>query len=292
MKYPRVFQALRSEIWAIAPAAFTAIEQVVLHNGNTDVRIVDEGIPPRFFYALGENDVVRHADGSVVYERLDGVGVVSVQGVIGKRLSMMETLCGGFDIDDLREAVASCMEDSKVNDLLIDFNSPGGVVTGVPETADFIRSVSARSGGAKRIYGWTETTSASASMWLQSQCDVSVCTASSTVGSVGVYCARLDTSKAMETAGMRVDVIKSGKFKAAGMRGTPNDPEALALMQSNVDKLGAQFRAAMLSARPGIPAAAMEGQTFSGDQAVANGMCDLLYASMADLHRDIVRSRK
>jgi ClpP class serine protease len=67
-------------------------------------------------------------------------------------------------------------------------------------------------------------------------------------------------------------VIKSGKFKGAGIEGTSLDESQLANLQESVDTIHSEFKAAVLMKRKMVKAEAMEGQTFSGKQAAAQGL--------------------
>jgi ClpP class serine protease len=113
---------------------------------------------------------------------------------------------------------------------------------------------------------------ASAAYWIASAADRVVASPSSTVGSIGVYLAVPDFSKAAEMAGIKMVVIKSGKFKGAGIEGTSLSEDQIANLQESVDSIHADFKAAVNMKRKMVRAEAMEGQTFSGKQAAAQGL--------------------
>ena len=100
------------------------------------------------------------------------------------------------DVEDVEEMLEEAHRDPEVEVIIFDFDSPGGTVTGVPELAARIRACE------KRTVGWTCKQSCSASMWLMSQCDEVYVSPSSVVGSIGVYIAMLDESKALELEGI------------------------------------------------------------------------------------------
>jgi len=109
---------------------------------------------------------------------------------------------------------------------------------------------------------------------------------SATVGSVGCYIAIPDYSAAAEMAGIKMVVIKSGKFKGAGIEGTSLDEGQMANLQASVDEIHGEFKAAVLMKRKMVKAEAMEGQTFSGKQAAAQG----LVTGLADSFSEALRS--
>jgi len=87
-------------------------------------------------------------------------------------------------------------------------------------------------------------------------------------------------------AGIKMVVIKSGKFKGAGIEGTSLDEGQMANLQESVDTIHSEFKAAVLMKRKMVKAEAMEGQTFSGKQAAAQG----LVTGLADSFSEALRS--
>jgi len=208
------------------------------------------------------------------------VGVIPLRGVIGKGLSRLEALTGAADVDEFTTAIEAMEDDEEVEYIVVDISSPGGTVTGVEEAASML----ARS--SKKTIAFTDTEAASAAYWIGSAADRFVASPSSTVGSVGVYMAIPDYSKAAEMAGIKMVVIKSGKFKGAGIEGTSLDENQLGNLQASVDTIHAEFKDAVNMKRKMVKAEAMEGQTFSGKQAAQQG----LVTGLADSFNDALRS--
>ena len=200
------------------------------------------------------------------YVTADGVGVIPVVGVIGKSLSPLEKMMGAVDVNDLSETVDAFAANPDVQKIAFQVSSPGGTVTGVEELANKVRSI------GKPTLAYTDSEMASAAYWIASAADRVVSSPSATVGSIGVYIAIPDYSAAAEMAGIKMVVIKSGKFKGAGIEGTSLDEGQLANLQESVDTIHAEFKAAVNMKRKMVKAEAMEGQTFSGKQAAAQGL--------------------
>ena len=200
------------------------------------------------------------------YVTADGIGVIPVVGVIGKSLSPLEKMMGAVDVNDLSEAVDAFAANPDVQKIALQVSSPGGTVTGVEELANKVRAI------GKPTLAYTDSEMASAAYWIASAADRVVSSPSATVGSVGVYIAIPDYSAAAEMAGIKMVVIKSGKFKGAGIEGTSLDEGQLANLQESVDTIHAEFKAAVNMKRKMVKAEAMEGQTFSGKQAAAQGL--------------------
>ena len=210
----------------------------------------------------------------------NGVGIIPVFGVIGKGLSPLEKMMGAADVNDLADAVDAFAANPEVEKVAFQISSPGGTVTGVEELANKIRGL------GKPTLAYTDSEMASAAYWIGSASDRVVSSPSATVGSIGVYIAIPDYSAAAEMAGIKMVVIKSGKFKGAGIEGTSLNADQIENLQASVDTIHGEFKAAVNMKRKMVKAEAMEGQTFSGKQAAAQG----LVTGLADSFSEALRS--
>ena len=211
---------------------------------------------------------------------VDGIGIIPVVGVIGKGLSPLEKMMGAADINDISDQVDAFAANPEVEKIAFHVSSPGGTVTGVEELANKIRNL------GKPTMAYTDSEMASAAYWISSASDKVTASPSSSVGSVGVYMAIPDYSEAAKMAGIKMVVIKSGKFKGAGIEGTSLDENQMANLQEGVDTIHAEFKQAVNMKRKMVKAEAMEGQVFSGKQAAAQG----LVTGLADSFNDALRS--
>lgn len=252
MKYPHILARILTTRWAIMPSGFDGITRAL--NGEAPV------IP----------DVEEAAEAPVSYG--GNIAVISVCGIIGKHLSAMETMCGGCSIEDIQDEYEAAIADQNVTDIVVCFDSPGGTVPGVPELATRMRAKANLSG--KSVYAFTDTLMASAAYWLASSCDYIACTPTATVGSIGVYCAFSDYSEAYKKEGIKINLIKAGKFKDMGSEHRPMTDEEQAMIQAEIDDIHAIFKADVKTGRPNVKDAALEGQTFMGQKAVEAGLVD------------------
>lgn len=198
--------------------------------------------------------------------KIEGDGIVPISGVIGKRLSPIEKMIGSVDLDEVNAAIINFENDPEVERIVLDIDSPGGTVTGVEETANLIRSLS------KPTLAYTDTEMASAAYWIGSAADRLVSSPSASVGSIGVFMAVPDFSKAYEDSGVKMVVIKSGKYKAAGVEGLSLTEEQLANFQEEIDGIHAEFKSAVRQKRRMARDEDMEGQSFSGKTAAGKGL--------------------
>lgn len=192
----------------------------------------------------------------------DNIANIVIDGVIGKHVSGIEKSSGVTDVDDLTSALEEVAADPAIEGVLLDVNSPGGGVTGVPEAAKLVAKTAQR----KPVVAYTDDLMASAAYWLAAGADAIYASQSANVGSIGVYMAWLDESKAYEMQGVKTELIKRGKFKGMGIQGTSLTDEQRAHLQAEVDTVYDWFRAAV-TARRKVPQSAMEGQTFYAQDA-------------------------
>lgn len=272
--YPRIAAALVSARWCITPTAFAAIRSTF------ERACAAAGSPVR----AGMYDTPRpEPEPEPEAELQAGIMVIPVHGICARYLSAMETDCGGLDLNDTEEELREAMADSRVQGIVLHFNSPGGTVTGIPELAALIRQI----GETKPVVAFTDAQCCSAAYWLATACDSIVVTPTAEVGSIGVYSALVDESAAWAQEGLKLELMKAGKHKAMGIPGLPLAPEDRALIQAEVDAIYAMFTTDVVAnrARNGAQVAeeTMQGQTFMGGSAVAAGLADRVVGSLTDL---------
>lgn len=242
-------------------------------------------------YLAGNLPMPQNLDGQgrvssgVSYQSLPSVGIaiIYLEGIISKRTPDM--LCGPqiVDLAKFDALLDEIAADTLIDTLVIDLNSPGGVVIGLQETAERMRELSAQ---GIRLIAYTDYLMASAAYYLAAACDEIYCAPSSRIGSIGTYCAGVDDSRAWEMDGLELVLGKSGNFKAMGHPGKPWSNEEKAFMQQSAEKEGADFRDWVKSRRPGASEDSMQGQCFKAADAPAalhDGFYRDLPALMADL---------
>lgn len=204
------------------------------------------------------------------------VAVLPLTGVITPRGSFLSMIfgsgCGGLQgfREDFRDAVAS----PDVGAIIIDIDSPGGLIDLVPETACEIREAR----GSKPIIAIANTTAASAAFWIAAQADELVVTPSGTVGSVGVYMVHEDWSGYNEKLGLDPTYISAGRYKTEGNPDEPLDEAAQADWQAEVDGLYETFVNEIATGR-GCSAQDVldnygDGRTLRAAAALSAGMVD------------------
>lgn len=216
-------------------------------------------------------------------EVVDGVGVIPIYGVIGKNLAPIEKMLGAADVDEVASHVKEFAVDPNVHTILLDLDTPGGTVTGVPELADLIGRQT------KPTVAFTSSCACSAGYWIGSQADRFIATPSAAVGSIGAYIPFLDSSAALAAEGMFVDLIKAGKFKGAGYPGTAMTEEQRAHLQTKVNQLHSVFKDSVRAKRQYVRESDMEGQDFYGREAAEKRLLTGL-ASREELFAGLTRN--
>jgi capsid assembly protease len=195
----------------------------------------------------------------------NGVSLVSLKGPIMPGPSLLSLLFGGDDGGGL-PAFMSNMRDAQgdpdTSSIVMDIDSPGGVVDLVPEAADELRAM--RDKGDKPIVAVANTAAMSAAYWLASQAHEVVVTPSGEVGSVGVYNVHRDLSGAMEKAGVKHTLIHAGARKVEGNPYAALDEEASNAIQQQVDDYYEMFVKAVAAGRGVDVPEFSEGMAFGG----------------------------
>jgi signal peptide peptidase SppA len=209
-------------------------------------------------------------------QTMTGVAVIPLTGVITPQGSWLSLLFGGAPggLAAFREAFGEAMESPAVSAILIDVDSPGGLIDLVPETAADLQAAK----GVKPIVAIADTQMCSAAYWIASQADEIVASPSSSIGSIGVYQMHVDESGLNSQLGLRVTYISAGQYKVEGNPDEPLDPDAQAYIQQNVDDLYGMFVADVATGR-GVDAQAVidnygQGRSMNAQRALSAGLVD------------------
>ena len=217
------------------------------------------------------------ADG--LLEVRGNTAIIHIDGAIDKNLSAWDRLClDATDLRDVDQALDTAAAANSIRNVLLVIDSPGGSVTGVPETAAKIAALAEQ----KNVFAYTEGMCCSAAYWLAAACDQIYSTSSAQIGSIGVYLALVDQSTRLANAGLKVNLIKDGSLKAAGAGFKELTDDERSHFQAQVSQIGAEFRAAVQAKRPDVSLSTMQGQSFFGGRNVELGLSDGLVSGMGE----------
>ena len=251
-------------LWAIRPELLPAIAAAMRANADTP--------PPTDGEAEAGPLAIRSGGGTSGV----AVAVIPVAGVITKRVSLFALLFGGggSTLGTLQKRLRAAVNDDQVGAIVLEVDSPGGSVDGVPELAAEIRAARSR----KPIIAVANARAASAAYWLASQASELFVSPSGAVGSVGVFVAHEDWSAFDERLGVTTTLVSAGKYKTEANPHEPLSDEARAAIQADVDAYYGMFVADVAKGR-GVKASAVrsgfgEGRMVLAADAVAAGMAD------------------
>lgn len=206
------------------------------------------------------------------YTVQQGVACIPIDGVIDRvaRVSWYSGQAYTAGQDRIRAAVAAALADPAVRALLLTVNSPGGVVAGTKELADFIALAAQR----KPCAAYADGMCASAAYWLASATGRIFAPLTATVGSIGVIAVFTDWSKASEKYGVVRHIIAGGKWKAAGHPDKSFSEEDRQYFQTQISQLHGIFRSDVASAMriTADPTQWAEGQTLLAEDARELGL--------------------
>lgn len=210
------------------------------------------------------------------YQRTGKVGIININGALYPKANKLEKLLGLASYADIRRATKqAAADDSEV--VILNVDSPGGVTSGVIETAQAIRNLKQ----SKHVITYSGDTMASAAYWLGSQAHEVIVSPSASVGSIGVYIAYLTYGRAMQNEGITPVIVQKGALKTLGLPAKDATAEELAYLEGEVSKSYDQFKTAV--SHRNLDDSIMQGQTFDGEEAATNGLADGIEDDLDDL---------
>ena len=204
------------------------------------------------------------------------IAVLPLYGVVTQRANMVDDISGPgcTSTQQFSAALRQLLADSSVGQILIDIDSPGGSVYGVSELAHEIIQARAQ----KPVIAIANSLAASAAYWIGCSASEFYVTPGGEVGSIGVWQAHFDYSKALEEDGVKPTLISAGKYKVEGNPYVPLDEQAQAFMQSRVDDYYNAFIEAVSVGRGAsiqdVQTSMGEGRILGAQAALAQNMVD------------------
>lgn len=264
-RYRNVVAALYGNAWAILPEKLEVIRELI-ELRSAGYAFTREELSTR----LGPT----HARRSTTDEPQSQIAVLNLFGVIAQRMNGMEEISGGTSAEMFGKAFDRALADSSVAAIVINVDSPGGTVPGVPELAAKI--FAAR--GTKPIVAIANSLCASAALWIASAADELVATPSAYIGSIGVMYLHTDASAADRKQGYKRTIITTSPHKADGNPYHPLSESAKSDIEGRVNAIHAQFVAAVAQGR-GVSSAKVDADFGQGRVLLA---ADALQAGLVD----------
>lgn len=135
------------------------------------------------------HEAVNKYAGQVDYKTYDvsyhgGVGIIHISGIISRHADMLASFfgLGSAAIENIAKDFQSLLDNDEVKSIILDFDTPGGAITGVNELAEIIYNAR----GVKPIKAYVTGLACSAGYFLASACDEIIIDEMGSVGSIGV----------------------------------------------------------------------------------------------------------
>ncbi len=242
-------------VWAMRGDVFEASQALQL---RADWR---EGGEP---VALGPGALLEGSDFARV---IDGVAVIQVRGPLMRAFSFW-----AWSYEEVGRDLALALADKTVKSIVLNIDSPGGMVAGCADLAASIRAARQQ----KPVVAFVGGMAASAAYWLASSCESISVGSGAILGSIGAVIEFVDIEPMLEKMGARM--IRVVSAQSPNKRLDPESPEAQAEMQALVNASGAEFLADVARGRgvgeDEVLARFGQGLIFDGMAAIERGMAD------------------
>jgi signal peptide peptidase SppA len=206
---------------------------------------------------------------------MQNIAIIPVEGIIAKRMNMIRDVSAvGTSTELLQRDIEAALNDPAIDAIVLRVSSPGGMVHGPKEVADYIRA----NRTVKPILAHADSQASSAAYWIAAAAEKLTAYDTSSVGSIGVLTRHDDLSGKNEREGKKSTYIYAGKYKVLGNDTEPLSNEAREDMQNTVDKYYTMFVDAVAQGR-GVSARTVndrfgQGKSFLASEALERGMID------------------
>lgn len=248
--------------WAILPEKLAVIQDVF------NRYMSGEKLDPE------EVQMVVHGAKRPADRMVGKIAILPLFGTIFPRANLLTNVSGSTSAEIFGNQFDELINDPEVSGIILDVDSPGGQVSGIPELSKKIY----QSRGKKPIVAIANHTMASAAYYIGSAADEVIVTPSGEVGSIGVYAAHDDMTEALKQGGIKRTLISAGKYKTEGNPWEPLSEEAKAHIQTGVEEIYDAFVKDVARNR-GVKTSDVrngfgEGREVGAQQAVEFGMAD------------------
>ena len=237
----------------------------------------------------GDDDGPRQARS---YQVMNGIAVLPVSGTLVSRTRALQPYSGMTGYNGIIARLQQAASDPMVDGILLDMDTPGGMVAGAFDCADII----ARVRDIKPVWALANDMNCSAGQLLASAASRRLVTQTARTGSIGVMMAHSNYGAVLEKQGVEITLIYSGSHKVDGNPYSHLPDDVRETLQSRMDATRQMF-AQKVSAYTGLSVQAVldtEAAVYSGQEAIDAGLADELVNSSdaITVMRDALDARK
>jgi len=208
------------------------------------------------------------------YQVTNGIAVLPVSGTLVSKTRSLQPYSGMTGYNGIIARLQQAISDPGVDGILLDMDTPGGMVSGAFDCADII----ARMRDIKPVWALANDMNCSAGQLIASAASRRIVTQTARTGSIGVMMAHSNYGAALKNNGVEVTLIYSGDHKVDGNPYEKLPKDVRADFQTRIDATRQMF-AQKVSAYTGMSVQAVldtEAAVFSGQESVDNGLADEL----------------
>lgn len=208
------------------------------------------------------------------YQVTNGIAVLPVSGTLVSKTRSLQPYSGMTGYNGIIARLQQAISDPGVDGILLDMDTPGGMVSGAFDCADII----ARMRDIKPVWALANDMNCSAGQLIASSASRRLVTQTGRTGSIGVMMAHSNYGAALKTNGVEVTLIYSGDHKVDGNPYEKLPKDVRADFQTRIDATRKMF-AEKVSAYTGMSVQAVldtEAAVFTGQESVDNGLADEL----------------
>lgn len=205
------------------------------------------------------------------------IAVLPVSGTITDSTSGGALSAGGATPDALRSQLQQAEEDSSVEAVILEVNSPGGGVVPSDQMYRLVQDFEERTG--KPVLASMGSTAASGGYLVSAAADTIVANPSTTTGSIGVIFNYTNFEEGLDKIGVDPQPLTTGENKNLASPADELGEQERSILQEQIGQSYDQFVSAVVEGRDLSEDRVRDladGRTYTGEQAEANGLVDEL----------------
>lgn len=208
------------------------------------------------------------------YQVEKGIAVLPVAGTLVSKTRSLQPYSGMTGYNGVIARLQQAISDPEVDGILLDMDTPGGMVAGAFDCADII----ARARDIKPVWALANDMNCSAGQLIASAASRRLVTQTARTGSIGVMMAHSNYGQVLKSQGVEVTLIYSGEHKVDGNPYEKLPKDVREAFQARIDATRQMF-AEKVAGYTGMSVQAVldtEAAVFSGQESVDSGLADEL----------------
>lgn len=223
---------------------------------------------------LNTNNLNWYPGKNTMYQFIEDTAIINIDGTLVKHLDPFFLSVGCVSTIDISEHLINAMKNTHIKNIILNFNSLGGVADGIQALAEFIYECSM----LKKIIAISENNLKSGAYWLASATnEILIGSTTCEVGSIGV-CGLISYKPKIEQTQTE---FTAGEFKNAKSPNAEMTEEIRAYLQSQIEHTYDLFISDIARFRKVSKDKVLndmaDGKTFIGQQAIDVGLVDGFY---------------